>query len=423
MLIEVPYGYRKETAVLPDACPCEFIKLYEVGPPASASQQLDRCLQALIGATDLDKLKRSRTVAIAVSDITRPAPSRRILEALLPWLNLYGIRPDNVTVLVGGGLHRPAKREDLDYILGETFLSKIKNIVVHDADDQKMQTFLGYSPLGTPVYVNKFFARADFKIATGVIDAHQFMGFTGGVKGAVIGLGGRPTITANHARLFNPGAEVGHLEDNPARQDLEEIGRIIGVDMVVNVLLNAEKQVIKAVAGHPVQAHRAGVEFARGVLGAEIRPADIVIASAGGFPKDINIYQAQKALTIAAHAVTQGGTIILVAECREGSGEESFEKEMSLYESPQEVVTAFQTKRFTIGPHKAFLWSKALLKARRVILVSENVPADLAKRLMITAVPSLQEAVNLALQYYPGHPSLAVLPNASSLIPTAEVRT
>ncbi|KLU60554.1 hypothetical protein CEB3_c29370 [Peptococcaceae bacterium CEB3] len=419
MLVELPYGQEKETADLPDACSCQVVRLQEVMPEEDADKQIKHALETLTGEINTEKLRRSRTVAIAVSDITRPAPSREMLEALLPWLTQFGLSIDDITVLVGGGLHRPAKREDLDYLLGELLLGRIKHLIVHDADNQETQAFLGHSSRGTPVYVNKFFAQADFKISTGVIDAHQFMGFSAGVKGAVIGLGGRPTITANHARLFEPGAEVGRLDDNPARQDLEEIGSIIGVDMVVNVVLNATKQVVKAVAGHPVQAHRSGVEFARGLLGAKIAPADIVIASPGGFPKDINIYQAQKALTVAAHIVKEGGTIILVAECAEGSGEESFEQEMSLYGSPQEVIEAFRTKKFAIGPHKAFLWSKALTKAQ-VLLVSQRVSSDLAQRLMIKVSSSLQEVVDQALQDYPGSPSIAVLPNASSVIPAAQ---
>lgn len=248
-----------------------------------------------------------------------------------------------------------------------------------------------------------------------MIDAHQFMGFTAGVKGAVIGLGGRPTITGNHARLFCPGAELGRLEDNPARLDLEDIGRIIGVDMIVNVALNDKKQVVKAVAGHPIEAHRQGTEFAKGVFGVPMKPADIVIASPGGFPKDINLYQAQKALTPASQIVKEGGTIILVAKCIEGTGEESFEQEMSLYKTPREVVESVASREFVIGPHKAYLWARTLAKARTII-VSDQISPSLAKTLMVEVVSSLQEALDMALPNYT-FPIVAVLPNASSMIP------
>lgn len=328
MQIEVPYGRSTQTCSIPDSIHCLFGKLRQAVPEQSAEQQISDALKSLIGDVDFAKLRQAENVAIAVSDITRPVPSRLILEALIPWLTNLGVAEERITVLVGGGLHRPANSEDLNSIIGEGLLGRIKNIVAHDADNEEMLAYLGSSQAGTPVYVNKYFAQADFRIVTGMIDAHQFMGFTAGAKGAVIGLGGRPTITGNHARLFNPGAELGRLEGNPVRNDLEDIGRKIGVDFIVNVVLNDKKQVIKAVAGHSVQAHRQGVDYAKGVLGVHLSPADIVIASPGGFPKGINVYQAQKALTPAAQAVKEGGTIILVAECMESSGEESFEREM-----------------------------------------------------------------------------------------------
>lgn len=415
MLIEVPYGREKQSCNVPESVQCMYGKLRQVEPELDTSIQIRLAIENLIGDIKQDKLLKAQTVAIAVSDITRPVPSRLILDELITWLEQWGITEDQIIVLVGGGLHRPASADDLKYILGENLLNRVKNIVAHDADDEEMLAFLGTSAQGTPVYVNKYFTQADYRIVTGMIDAHQFMGFTAGAKGAVIGLGGRPTITGNHARLFRHGAELGRLEDNPARLDLEDIGKIIGVDMIVNVVLNDKKQVVKAVAGHPIEAHRHGAEFAKGVFGVPMEPAHIVIASPGGFPKDINLYQAQKALTPAFQIVKEGGTIILVAQCIEGSGEESFEQEMSLHKTPREVVESFAAREFVIGPHKAYLWARTLDKARTII-VSDQISSTLAKTLMVEVASSLQEALDMALPNYTS-PKVAVLPNASSMIP------
>lgn len=414
--IEVPYGHGSQSGVIPDEVKYVYGRLKPVEPDLDTNVQISNALKSLIGDINSEKLKGSKSVVIAVSDITRPVPSRLILEQLLPWLEQFGISKNNVTVLVGGGLHRPATPEDMDYILGEEILRQVKQVLPHDADDMDSLKYLGDSPAGTPVYVNKYFAEADYKIVTGMVDAHQFMGFTAGVKGAVIGLGGRPTITGNHARLFQEGAELGHIEGNPARMDLEEIGKIIGVDMIVNVVLNSKKKVVKAVAGHPVTAHCAAVQLAKDVLGVPMSQADIVIASSGGFPKDINVYQAQKALTPASQVVKPGGTIILVAECIEGSGEESFEEEMSLFTNPSEVVTTFKKKDFVIGPHKAYLWCKTLAQTR-TILVSDQISADLAKILMLEVKATLQEAIDEVLPNYPKNAQVAILPNANSVIP------
>lgn len=414
--IEVPYGRGIQTCQIPDDVECFYGGLSQVEPGGEPEKQIAAALNHMIGHIDLQKLRSANSVAIAVSDTTRPVPSRIIVETLLAWLEKYGITQERVTVLVGGGLHKPANSENLESILGQVLLNRMGKIVAHDADCEEDLAFLGTSSQGTPVYTNRYFAEADFKIVTGMVDAHQFMGFTAGVKGAVIGLGGRATITGNHSRLFQPGAELGHIDENPARMDLEDIGRIIGVDMIVNVVLNDKKKVVKAVAGHPVIAHRNAVEFAKKVFGVEVPRADIVIASPGGFPKDLNIYQAQKALTPAMQIVKPGGTIILVAQCIGGSGEEAFVREMSQYKNPRDVVDSFKQKEFVIGPHKAYLWSRTLASSR-TFFVTDQVSADLAKMLMVDVRGTLQEAMDEVLLKNPESARITVLPYANSVIP------
>lgn len=415
-IIKVPYGKSiQKCSILPNA-KCISGSLGQIESQKDEVKQINEALLNLIGSINFEKLKHANSVAIAVSDITRPVPSRLLLNALVDWLASLGIPEERVIVLIGGGLHRPATVDDLQYIMGKELLTRIKRVVAHDADCIEMLTFLGTSSGGTPIYINNDFVNAEYKIVTGMVDAHQFMGFTAGVKGAVIGLGGRPTITANHARLFIPGAELGRIEDNPARLDLEEIGKIIGVDLIVNVVLNSKKKVVKAVAGHPILAHREAVKFAKTVFGVRLSKADIVIASPGGFPKDINIYQAQKALTPASQIVREGGTIILVAQCPEGTGEESFRKVMAFHKSPKEVLDSLSEKEFIIGPHKAYLWARTLTKAR-TILVSDCVSPELAKELMVELRPTLQDAIDYVLADYSGEPIIAVLPNANSTIP------
>lgn len=415
MKIAVPYGHTQQIAVLPAEVQCTWARLNPAKPDRSCEEEIRAALEIPLGVVDWDKLCSAKTVAIAVSDITRPVPSRSIIQQLLTWLESMRIGSQKIVIIVGGGLHRPASKQEIEEILGRDLINRVHKVLSHDADDEAELAYLGATKLGTPVYVNKHFAAADYKIVTGMIDAHQFMGFTGGVKGAVIGLGGRPTITANHARLFLANADLGHLEDNPVRQDLEEAGQMIGVDFLVNVVLNENKEVINAVAGHPKTAHRAGVTVASQIFGIGVPQADIVITSPGGFPKDINVYQAQKALTPAALVVRPGGTVILVAECPEGSGETSFEQEMAKYENPTQVMEGFLSREFVIGPHKAYLWARTLAKAK-IILVSDKVSPDLARILMVELHSNLQLALDDVLLSY-HDPVVAILPNASSVVP------
>ena len=147
--------------------------------------------------------------------------------------------------------------------------------------------------------------------------------------------------------------------------------------------------------------------------------SDLVVASPGGYPKDVNLYQAQKALAHAALVVKQGGVIILTAQCTEGVGEERFEDTMKLSKTPQEAIERFSQSEFRVGPHKAFLWARSLVKAR-VILVSEGIDEEMAKLMMVEKANSLDEALEMAQNYLPEDPKIILMPKASSTIPILE---
>lgn len=415
MSIVVPYGKDKQIGEIPGRFRVLLGKLNPVAPQREAPDEIREALRNLIGEVDVTKIRQASIVAIAVNDITRPVPNKIVLPILLDQLNAWGIADNQIRLVVGGGLHRPVTPADLTVMLGDAVLKRVE-VYSHNARNTQELVYLGRSTAGTPVHVNKYFYEADARIVTGMIDPHQFMGFTAGVKAAVIGLGGEETIGHNHAKLFNHGADLGQLAGNPARDDLEDIGQMIGIDLILNVILNEQKQVVKAVAGHPITAHRIGVGFARTVFGVELEKAEVVIASAGGFPKDINVYQAQKALTPAMQVVKPGGTIILVAECREGSGEELFEKEMSAYSSVEEIIASFRHKPFVIGAHKAYLWARPLAAARTIV-VSDKIDKALGELLMVKVKPNLQAALDVVLPDYQDGATIVVLPYAPSLIP------
>ena len=177
---------------------------------------------------------------------------------------------------------------------------------------------------GTPVWVNRRFVEADLRIVVGNIEPHQFQGFSGGVKSAAIGLAGRETVNHNHAMMTDPLAQLGRYDDNPARQDVEEIGRLIGIHVVLNAILNEKKKIMHVVAGEPAAVMEIGIPLSRKVCQVAIAaPFNLVIASPGGHPKDINVYQTQKALAHANLITRDGGMVILAAACPEGSGSAS----------------------------------------------------------------------------------------------------
>jgi nickel-dependent lactate racemase len=343
-----------------------------------------------------------------------------MLEALLKKLREYNVDWSQITVIVGGGLHPPCDKKTVREILGESIIDRVGKILVHNANNEDELVFLGYTSRNTPIWVNRYYIEAQKRIVTGVIEPHQFMGYTGGAKGVAIGLGGAKTIEKNHSLMLSPDARLGVIEGNPAREDVDEIGKRIKIDLLLNTILNNEKQVVKAVAGHWLKAHRAGVEFCRKIV--EVSApyvADLVIASPGGHPKDLNLYQAQKALTSAEIVSKPNGVIVLVAECSQGFGDEAFEKTMRELSTPEEIIEYFKNQGFKMGVHKAYLWAKAAIK-RKVIVVSDKLKSETAEALKVDLSTDLENAVREAMKLTEVK-SIIIMPNASTTVPKVQV--
>ncbi|QGP92912.1 Lactate racemase [Neomoorella glycerini] len=414
--VKVPYGEGYQTGELPAGLRVHEVAPREVAGVTGAEAEVRRALENPIGNRGVEELRGAQKVVIVVSDLTRPVPNAVILTVLLEKLNAIGISDEQITILVGAGLHRPAPPEEFPLIVGPEVAARIK-VISHDAYAPGVLQQVGVSSRGTPIWLNRHYLEADGRILTGMIDPHQIVGYSAGAKSLVIGCGGEATIRANHAHLVEPEAVLGRVEGNPAREDIDEIGGRVGIDLVVNVVLNNHKEIVRAVAGHYLEAHRAGVAVAREVSEVPVpEVADLAIVSPGGFPKDINLYQAQKGLYHATPVVKEGGIIILCAECREGAGEDRFIAGMRAGNTPATVMESFRSREFQMGFHKAFLWCRSLVHAR-VILVSSGVDDELARVMMVRKAPDLQAAIDLALQELPGARVAAVLPKANSTIP------
>jgi nickel-dependent lactate racemase len=233
--------------------------------------------------------------------------------------------------------------------------------------------------------------------------------------------------------MSDPGARLGNLSGNPTRNDVEEMGQLVRVDLALNVVLNSRKELLHALAGEPSEVMRRGVTLARRVFEVEVdSAADAVIASPGGHPKDINLYQAQKALSHAALCAKPGAPIVLAAACPDGTGSDTYERWVGERSSHQDVLDAFAREGFHVGPHKAFQISRDAA-GRRVILVS-GMRAERVRRLLLEPAESLQGAVDavvagLARQEHPapgtgvpdiadaGTPVIAVMPFANATVP------
>jgi nickel-dependent lactate racemase len=355
------------------------------------------------------------SAAIAINDKTRPVPHKHLLPPLLEQLERLGLPPEKITLLIATGTHPPMPPEEFEWVVPPDILDRYP-VVCHDAYDQVSLVHKGQTRRGTPVRINHHYAKADLRIVVGNIEPHQFMGFSGGVKSAVIGLGGQETINRNHALMTDPKARLGGYEDNPARQDIEEMGRIIGVHFALNAILNERKDIVLAIAGAPEAVMRHGIPQVRELYQVSVsEPFDLVIASPGGHPKDINLYQAQKGLAHAALITKEGGTIILAAACPEGTGSAKYEQWMDGMTSYEAVFERFQREGFRIGPHKAFQIARDGARAQ-VLLVSE-MSDDFVRSLLLTPVAGFDQALSLALADLPPEARIGVMPLANATIP------
>ncbi len=317
--MELPYGKTKLSIDLPAGWNPEILRPNPAVPVSDPAQEVRESLEAPLGEKKIEAFRGVQSVAIAISDETRPVPNRLILPILLDRLHQMGIPSSAITLLIASGLHEPLPPSRFSNLLAPDMIGKYR-VLAHDAKAADLVS-CGKTSRGTPVYVNPIFHQANLRLVVGLIDPHQFVGYTGGVKCAAVGLAGAQTIEANHSLLLHPQAGVGEILNNPVRQDIEEVGRLMGVHFVVNVVLDEANRLLKAYSGDPQAVENTGSAFCRTVYEIPVKKEyDVVVASCGGYPKDINVYQAQKGLAHVTPLVRNGGDIVLLAECPEGHG-------------------------------------------------------------------------------------------------------
>ncbi len=409
--IRVPYGRFSVAADVPDDVVVDVIDLAGADPAADPVGEVHRALDDPVGDF---AWRGASSVAIAVNDKTRPVPHGQLLPPLLERLAAAGIADDAITFFVAVGGHAPMVASEFAEILPQEVLDRYR-VVSHDARSGDLVE-LGETSRGTPVHVNRGFIESDLRIVVGTIEPHQFAGYSGGVKSAAIGLAGLDTINHNHAWMADPASRIGTYATNPARQDIEEIGAKFGIDLALNVILDSQRRIVEVLAGEPVAVMEAGTPLVRAHSQVGVgEPYDVVVTSPGGHPKDINVYQSQKAVSSAAGIVRPGGTIVLAAACGEGSGSTAYEEWVAARTSQQDVLDAFEREGFRIGPHKAFQIARDSVDAR--LVVCSDMTDQLTRRLLLEAAPNLQAAVDDVV--VPGT-RVAVLPHASTTIAYVE---
>ena len=415
MKLRFGFGAGFQEVEVPDDNLIGELHANDVPVSLTGAAEIERALKEPIGSPRLkDIVHPGETVAIVTSDITRPMPTAVVMPALLDELYAGGVRKEDITLVFALGSHRNHTEAEQQRLAGERAWQEIRCI---DSDPNDCVSF-GVTSRGTPVDITRVVAEADRRICLGNIEYHYFAGYSGGAKAIMPGVSTRAAIQANHSRMVLPEAKAGALETNPLRMDIEEAGALVGIDFILNVVLSEHKEVLKAVAGDATQAHRAGCAFLDRLYRKVLKePADIVLVSQGGAPKDLNLYQTQKALDNAKHAVKDGGVIILIGSCREGLGERTFEEWMTTAPTAHSLIERIG-REFKLGGHKAAAIAMVLERAE-IDLVSE-LDDDFVRSIFLTPYHSAQEAFDRALLKCGKHAKVLAMPYGGSTLPTIQ---
>ena len=412
MIHEFGFGKEKQFVNIPDGVKVRELTANDNIEFNAVDADVVHALENPIGSPRLrDIVKPGEKIAIITSDITRPMPTYKVMPALLDELAAAGVDFKDVTLVFALGSHRKQSPEEQKRLAGDVAYGKI-NVVDSDPEDC---IHMGVTANGTPVDITRVVAEADRRIALGNIEFHYFAGYSGGYKAVMPGVSTPAAIQSNHKLMIRPESCAGRLEGNPVREDIEEAGRICGLDFILNVVLDEHKNIVKVVCGDPVKAHRVGAAFLDKLYTKEIDcGADIVIVSQGGAPKDLNLYQTQKALDNSKHAVKDGGIIILIGSCAEGYGEHTFEDWMLNSESPDDLVNKI-CRNFVLGGHKAAAIGMVLQRAD-IYLVSDMDPA-LVQRSFMKPYSSAQQAFDDALAKLGDNADVITMPYGGSVLP------
>ena len=420
--ITLPYGDGVQTAELPDGLLIQNIDSPVTPVTKSLEELLEHAMEHPWGSQKLDEMaKPDDTVVIVMNDHTRPGPNALIMKAIMTRLEKVGIPDENIMVIFATGSHRGPNEAEARKIMGDEYYERIRS-VAHDCRDEENMVSLGFTPDGTPIYVNKLITECSLLITTGLVAPIHTAGYSGGRKSILPGVAGLKTLHVHHSfPIYQYEPAMGYIYGNPFHEIALSAAQVAGVKFIVNAVQDPHKQFFDFVAGDLTVAHAVGVAMCKEVSEVKIpKRGDIIIASPGGFPRDIDLYQSQKALSVSEKICNKDCIFIEVAECRDGYGEETFHRWMVEGKSPRDIIDRYAEEGFNVGNNKAFNYARALEKGR-VIIVTDKISKESLSEAKLESATTLQEAVDIALKAKEGtNPVISVMAQAANIVPVIE---
>lgn len=410
LALDLPQGFHYQT-----------LEARSAQPLPDALKAIEEALDSPTGSLPFIDLCRGKaSAAISVCDITRPAPNRLTLPPILRRMESAGIPREGITILIATGLHRPATHAEILEIVGPDIASKYR-VVNHNARELAEHNHLGDTSSGTPVHIDRRFIQAGLHVTLGFIEPHLMLGFSGGRKLIAPGLAAQETIKVLHGPKFmrDPRAVEGSVADNPLHRELIEISRMARHDFLLDVALTRTRQIASVFAGHPEQAHAAGMQFVAKVMLEQLeKPADAVITSCAGYPLDLTFYQAIKGITAAQHVVKKGGRILLIAECQEGAGAPEFCEMLKKTSSSAEFLDLIAESPVIVDQWQLEKLALVAQKAE-ILFYVPGLAAEFHPKLWGRVFASAKEALAALTAGLPQNADIAVIPEGPYVLAKA----
>jgi lactate racemase len=418
-MLELASGSTTVRAALPADWHPDILIPQETPRPRDGASCVDAALDAPLGLPPLEQWAHAGDrVLVLVSDNTRLCASATAVPAVLARLEAAGVRKEDVVVLFANGTHARMRDDEVRALLtpevADTYV-----VEQHDARDAAAMVLAGTTCYGTEVRLNRRVEWCTRAVAIGTVVHHYFAGFGGGPKLFVPGIAAYETAVANHRRTlredgsFDERCADGRVDDNPVALDIRDAARFVPPTFALTVLTDAHGAVTDALAGEMFAVHGESCRRvdARAVVEVDA-PYDVVIVSAGGWPKDINLIQSHKSLHHAAAIAREGATIICVAECREGVGNERIRR---LFALEREALAREVLEHYEMNAHTVVaLRGKA---SRYDVWMLSALESGDVERLGYHVAGSLGEAVAAARVRHGAGARVAVVPNGSLVVP------
>jgi nickel-dependent lactate racemase len=421
----VPYSRSFLEFLLPPGMKADVAISQKTEYLKDVPQAIQEALAHPIGTLSLRELAGpGERVCIVFTDSTRASPDHLLVPALLSELEQAGIRDQDVTLLCGTGMHRKSTQAEKTAKLGAGIVERYR-VIDNEPQNPAALVDLGITQAGVPVQVHRAAVEADLLIATGIVEPHQYAGYSGGSKTLAVGAAGEALIAYTHGPAFvdDPCTRLGKIESNPFQEAVTEAAHRAGLRFILNVVLDDDKRVLRVRAGDPQLAYRDLVAYARSVYEVAIpHQYDIVIGGVG-YPKDTNLYQASRASSYLFFApvsvVRAGGYLIIPARCEDGAGkgvgEQRFLSAMRDAPDIQSILDDARRNGYPPGQQRAFVMAKVLEQAQ-VIIVGSECPELVSACKMIPAT-TMEEALDMATKALGEECRALIVPHAMLTLP------